>query len=134
MLLIFRRGLDAKDFDRLETLVADLPYDAKWARRRDRLVLRIQRTTGEEESLQALVKDEAVAYVLRDPTADAAQPNRVSLPSQIIELNPIPPSAHRTKQNSRASLAAPASSFDHTLARWPSYSSCSSPCSSTNCR
>ena len=68
MLLIFRRGLAAADFDRLEKLLADLPYDAKWARRRDRLVLRVQRTTGEEEDLQPLLEDEAVAYVLRDPS------------------------------------------------------------------
>ncbi len=68
MLLVFRRELTSEDFDRLEDLAAALPYDAKWSRRRDRLVLRIQRTTGEEEDLQPLIRDEAVAYVLRDPS------------------------------------------------------------------
>ena len=68
MLLIFRRGLADADFDRLEAIAAELPYDARWTRRRDRLVLRIQRTTGEEPDLQPLIEDEAVAYVLRDPS------------------------------------------------------------------
>jgi len=68
MLLIFRRELSVEDFRRLESLAEDLPYDAKWARRRDRLVLRVQRTTGEEPDLQPLVEDESVAYVLRDPS------------------------------------------------------------------
>lgn len=68
MLLIFRSELSTEDFKRLEELAADLPYDAKWTRRRDRLVLRIQRTTGEEDDLKPLLEDVAVAYALRDPS------------------------------------------------------------------
>lgn len=85
MLLIFRPGLQPRDFDRLEGLVAELPYDAQWARRRDRLVLRIRRASGEEPELKPLMADEAVDYVLRDPSE--AEMSRLFSRRDLLDLS-----------------------------------------------
>ena len=68
MLIVCRAGLAQDDFERLRRLAAEVPYDIRWSRRRDHLVLQVQRAVGDEPEVQALVEDPSVDHVLRGPS------------------------------------------------------------------
>ncbi|MFQ5844020.1 MAG: Rieske 2Fe-2S domain-containing protein, partial [Planctomycetota bacterium] len=70
MLIVCRKDLTDDDFRRLESKLADVPFELRWARRAGRLVLLCERARGDEPELVDLAGDPAVEYLLRDPTRE----------------------------------------------------------------
>lgn len=69
MLLVCKAGLTPADFHRLESLLAPVVHDLRWAKRAGRLVLVFEVSPEGEAALGRLETDPAVDYLLRNPSA-----------------------------------------------------------------
>ncbi len=70
LLLVFRPGLQEADFDRIESAVAPLATELRWARRSGRLVLLLDTGPADAEVVARLSADPAVDHVLRNPSPE----------------------------------------------------------------